>query len=450
MWALAYTVNGRIGGLTGKRWELLLPGFTLAAVVKGSAEWVAVRLWPFPAVTGASLMFAWGAEVAAFFVSRGFALAILAWLQVMPEFAVEAAIVHQAAVSTLDLADPQHPIHLVTANFTGSNRLLVGLGWPAVYFTAYLVHRLRKRGEKRSFIERRTEKPFEVVLDREHSVEVVFLMLPTAYFAVIYLRGSLNLGDSAVLIAVYALYLWILGRLPPVAREEAKHLHGPPRLVMERSRRFQAGFAASMFLAGGTILFLSVGPFITNMTELAGYFLGVASVYFFIQWVAPILTEAPEGITAFYWAKTVRLAPVALNNLISSKINQWTLLIAMIPFVFAAFSGDPFRPLVFYGQQREEVLLTMAQSLFACAVLMKLRLTGSDAGVLFGLWAIQMALPGTRTYVTFLYFVLVVVELLRRTRVPEPYPALTAFRGLCGEFIAGRGKRPPARPPSPP
>src|SRR5437763_12215652 len=88
-----------------------------------SAAWSA--LWTFPSVLFSAIIIAWGAEAAQFLISQGLALAILAWLQTLPEFAVEAVIAWQAG-------KPGGTTHLMTANFTGSLRLLVGLGWPMV------------------------------------------------------------------------------------------------------------------------------------------------------------------------------------------------------------------------------------------------------------------------------------------------------------------------------
>ena len=45
-----------------------------------------------PAILFASVIIAWAAESAQFFIAQGFALAILAWLQTLPEFAVEAVL----------------------------------------------------------------------------------------------------------------------------------------------------------------------------------------------------------------------------------------------------------------------------------------------------------------------------------------------------------------------
>src|SRR6202140_547368 len=116
-------------------------------------------LWTFPSILLSAFVIAWGAEAAQFLISQGLALAILAWLQTMPEFAVEAVIAWQAG------KDPTK-IHLVIANFTGSLRLLVGLGWPMIYFVAA------------AFGWKRERRFVSVKLDTEHSVEVFCLFLP--------------------------------------------------------------------------------------------------------------------------------------------------------------------------------------------------------------------------------------------------------------------------------
>src|SRR3990170_4023265 len=86
-------------------------------------------LWTFPAIILAAMLIALAAECGQFYISQGLALAVLAWVQTLPEFAVEAAI-------ALAAAKDHSQMHLITANFTGSLRLFVGLGWPMVYFVA--------------------------------------------------------------------------------------------------------------------------------------------------------------------------------------------------------------------------------------------------------------------------------------------------------------------------
>src|SRR5713101_3708136 len=99
----------------------------------------ATALWTFPAMIGSAFLVAWGAEAAEFLVSQGLALAILALVQTLPEFAVEAVIAWKAGKNP-------SMVHLAIANFTGSLRLLTGLGWPMIYAVAAVYS--RRRGKK--------------------------------------------------------------------------------------------------------------------------------------------------------------------------------------------------------------------------------------------------------------------------------------------------------------
>src|SRR5690242_21695538 len=89
-------------------------------------------LWTAPAILVSALMIAWAAESAQFFMAQGFALAILAWLQTLPEFAVEAVFAWKQQVPYL------------LAGLTGALRLLTGLGWPMIYATAAFFYRRRE------------------------------------------------------------------------------------------------------------------------------------------------------------------------------------------------------------------------------------------------------------------------------------------------------------------
>src|SRR5512140_2824395 len=112
-------------------------------------------LWTAPAILVAAMLIAWAAESAQFFIAQGFALAILAWLQTLPEFAVEAVLAWKQQVP------------LLLAGLTGALRLLTGLGWPMIYaVTAY-------------FHKRRSGTPLNAIrLDSAHCVEVVGLLAP--------------------------------------------------------------------------------------------------------------------------------------------------------------------------------------------------------------------------------------------------------------------------------
>src|SRR3982751_227766 len=127
-------------------------GLTGAAVAS-DGSWVHF-LWSAPLIVGSAFLIAWGAEAMQFMVSQGLALALLAWLQTLPEFAVEADIAWGAGKGL-------NPVSEMTANFTGSIRLLMGFGMPMVYF----IHAFRTPKGKGRWI----------TLDPFHSVEIVSL-----------------------------------------------------------------------------------------------------------------------------------------------------------------------------------------------------------------------------------------------------------------------------------
>src|SRR6185503_7618619 len=104
------------------------------------------------------------------------------------------------------------------------------------------------------------------------------------------------------------------------------------RWVLERGHAGRAWGTVGLFLLGGVLLFLTAHPFLESMLALAGM-MGV-STFVFVQWVSPFLSEFPEKVSAFYWARQVTKAPMALMNMVSSNINQWTVLAAMIPLVY--------------------------------------------------------------------------------------------------------------------
>ena len=124
-------------------------------------------IWTFPTVLLSAFVMAWAAEGAQFYMSQGLALALLAWLQTLPEFAVEAVIAWRGDVP------------LMTANFTGALRLLTGLGWPMIWVVYMFSERARGRHEWLPAIE----------LDREHAATVVGLAPPLAVVRVDRLEG---------------------------------------------------------------------------------------------------------------------------------------------------------------------------------------------------------------------------------------------------------------------
>ena len=136
------------------------------------------------------------------------------------------------------------------------------------------------------------------------------------------------------------------------------------------------------------------------------------STFVFVQWVAPFLSEFPEKLSAFYWARKVKTANVALMNMVSSNINQWSILSAMIPILFVISAGT-IKPLPFDEMQRQEILLTILQSFLGFLLLLNLELKFHEALVLFVFWLIQFVLPASRHAMIYVYLAWCSIELIR-------------------------------------
>ena len=358
-------------------------GVAFAQQAASSAGAAASALWTFPSVLGSAMLIAWAAEAAQFLVSQGLALAMLAWLQTLPEFAVEAVIAWEAGQTmrfSTDAFQVRHATALMTANFTGSLRLLVGLGWPMIYATAAYFY--RKRSKKRLD---------HIVLDDEHAIEVVFLLVSIVYFVIVWFKGSLTLVDTVLLTIIYLVYLFFLNRIPPQSEEKVEDLDRIPRFILRQRRAIRNSMIIGLFVGGGLILYFAAHPFLESLKAIA-VGLGL-STFVFVQWVAPFLSEFPEKVSAFNWARRVTSAPLALMNMVSSNINQWTMLVAMLPIAYALALGR-VATISFDEHQRLEILMTIGQSLLGALLLANMRFAWWEAALLFALWATQFALSG--------------------------------------------------------
>jgi len=317
----------------------------------------------------------------------------------------------------------------MTANFTGALRLLTGLGWPMIWMVQALSR--RKRREPGFFA--------AIELDVEHAAEVVGLVPPLLYFVWIVVKGSLGLVDAGVLLALYGAYLVVLNRIPPQAHEEIEDVARVPRAILALPGWPRALAIVGLFLIGGVLLYLTAHPFLNSMLGLAAV-MGVPQ-FVFVQWVAPFLSEFPEFTTTSYWARGRGKAGLALMNMASSNINQWTVLAAMIPIVYSLSLGHPAA--VPIGEHRIEVLLTLLQGMLGVALLANLRFDAHEALGLFALWFVQFLWPGTRHAVCWAYGAWLAFELASLLWRPGRLRAFRAFP----ELWRRAGQRRPAAPP---
>mgnify|MGYP000445090204 CR=1 FL=1 len=209
--------------------------------------------------------------------------------------------------------------------------------------------------------------------------------MATAYSFLLPAKGSISLLDSVFLLFLFALYARTLAGLPVRVPE----LVGPPAVVALLRTGLRRGAVVAMFLYSGAAILLSAEPFAEALLDVAGR-LGVDR-FVMVQWIAPLASEAPELVVACYFAVRGK-ASEGLGTLVSSKVNQWTLLIGTLPIVYSLSAGG-FKALPLDARQVEEVLLTAAQSAFAFAVVLNLSISLVEAALLLVLFSSQLFIP---------------------------------------------------------
>ena len=202
-------------------------------------------------------------------------------------------------------------------------------------------------------------------------------------------KGRIDLWDAAVLGGVFAAYLWRVSCLPKEVNDDDDEGGevGPAVALTELPKRRQWAVMAALTIAALIILVVAE-PFAGSLVK-AGGVLGIDR-FLLVQWVAPLAGEAPEVIICVLF--TLALRPTAaLGALISDKINQWTLLVGMLPLFFS-LGAHRVLPLPLDARQHEEFFLTAAQSVFAVALLFRRRLPLTGALALLRLFAVQLGL----------------------------------------------------------
>lgn len=333
------------------------------------------------AIFSSAFILSWAAEAIQIDISESLAVAILALIAVLPEYAID-------FVFTWNSAHDPSQAQFAIANMTGANRLLVGLGWPAVLFV-FILAKNRK----------------EILLDKSQRVEVFYLAMATLYSFTIPLKGSLNLIDTVILVTLFAMYTRRVAQMEMVEPV----LVGPAKILEAMNTFWRRVVTVLFFLYAGIVIFSVAEQFAESLIATGAQY-GV-SQFLLVQWLAPIASEAPEFIIAITWASR-GAANSAMKALISSKVNQWTLLVGTIPLVYA-ISGGAVRPFMLDTFQCHELILTAAQSLFGVAVLVSMRLTRLNGALLVILFVSQLVVEQIRLEVTAVYILLALFYLYR-------------------------------------
>ena len=353
------------------------------------------------AVVAAAFLLAWAAWAAQVDISASLATALLALIAVLPEYAVDLYFAY-AAGHRPDYAQ------YAAANMTGSNRLLIGIGWPAVG----LVFVWAMRRKRRFFA--------AIALESRRRVELAFLAIASIYAVSIPIAGRISLIHAAVLLGLFGMYMWRSGQ---EERSEPELVGVAASIAHLSPTRRRVGVVA-LFVTAGVFVLAAAEPF-ANALVATGRQFGIDE-FLLVQWLAPLSSEAPELIVASILAARGQ-GTMALGTLLSSKVNQWTLLVGSLPVAYMVGGGSA-RGLVLDARQVEEFVLTAAQTLLGLSILLDLRFRARESIVLCFLFAVQFLFPqqSVRWVLSGIYLAVAITLLvLRRDQL---LPTLKALR----------------------
>ena len=332
-------------------------------------------------IVGGAFLLSWAAEAAQLDVSASFAIAVLALIAILPEYAIEAVLAWDAGNSY----DPAtgvvtEEMQRVAANVTGSNRLLIGLGWSLVI----LIYWLKRRQ----------------VLDlRGHlSLEITMLIAATAMTFIVFFMGEVHLIVAAILIAMYIFYLWATSR----QASEEPELMGPSLVIGSLPTRKRRSVVTALFVYAAAVILVAAEPFVDSLVE-TGQELGIDD-FILIQWIAPLASESPEIIVAILFSLRAN-ATAGITTLISAEVNQLTVLVGSMVIVFSASIGEPLSFLL-DTRQSTEFFLTAAVSSLAIALIFPRRVWWGAGLILLVLFIVHLPFTSANEREIFAYIYL--------------------------------------------
>ncbi|MCL4325853.1 MAG: hypothetical protein M1481_03385 [Candidatus Thermoplasmatota archaeon] len=346
--------------------------------------------WPFYGLIFSTASLAIGTELIEEHVPHGIALAILSFVEMLPELGVELSIVMMAVF------DPKFIIY-ISSNFTGANRILIGIGWPIIFFVLCL--------KNRSFVR-------EVELDNVIAVYAIFLLTVNVLYFYIVFFHELNIFIGVIMIFIFLIFLYVQYRIKSNGRDYDEYMKITKKIRERGGNGMLYVLPVVLIVGGGILLYISADPFVTELMAISSV-LGI-STYYFIQWVAPFITEFPELSTAALWSKNGK-GSTPLAALVSSQFEQWSVMIGVIPIVYFIFDGGHpfFIPLD--NLQVTEVLLTVMQSLFSAVILLKMKIKQWEFIVIFVLWIadiVSVSVDSILNIGDFIHIVIIVIYAL--------------------------------------
>jgi len=335
-------------------------------------------------ILSAAFLISTGAEAAQHDIPAALSVAVVAFIAVLPEYAVDLLLAWEAGKGIPGKDE------LALANMTGANRLLLGVGWAMVIFLfawkAGGPRQLATTAMRSAwrFLQRRPADPAEPLLSLPGGIglDIGILAVATLYSFIIVAKGRVAIEDTIVL---GLLFFWYVLRLTRSPIEEPE-LEGPAATIGNLPTATRRVVVISLIAYSALVIAISAEPFVHGLEQI-GRDVGIGE-FFVIQWIAPLASESPEFFAALYlvWRGS---AGLGVNMLISSKVNQWTLLIGSLPLAYIA-AGGAVSGLISSDIQRAEVFITAAQSAFGVMLIIDRRLTARAGFALLGLFLAQL------------------------------------------------------------
>jgi cation:H+ antiporter len=380
---------------------MIIKSLTLVGVFKWDYEHYALISAIMTGITiiACAFVVSWASEVLQEYLPPNFVLALLAIINVLPEYVVDIYFTYMAGIK-------EEYTHYAISNMTGANRMLIGLVWPLILII-YLIAKSKKSPSLPNYIQ----------LDKTNILEITFLMISTLYCFILPFKGNLNLIDTLILFIIFGIYIYLATRMG----KREPELEGPPLIISQLPEKLKKFMIFFMFSFAGLGFLLSAEPFGESLLILGSKiatnfgFDADTTKFLMVQWIAPIASESPEIIVVIIFAYKL-LATDAFSTVVSSKINQWTLLVGFIPLVYfisLLINSKTGNPLILDELQKNEILLTAAQSLFALVMILDMKFKIIDAILLFILFTAQLIIPDIRLQVSIAYIILSFIFLLR-------------------------------------
>lgn len=386
--------SGSAIGLIALAAASTLPGIVLHTSGVHVAPTVASLIYG-AAVLGAAFLLAWATEAIQHDLPQALALTVLALIAILPEYAVSVSFAYKAAF------DPAYEAYAV-ANMTGANRLLIGFAWSLVVLLFFFAR--RQRGVA---LERRSNRSGLLCLGGA-TLYGLFLSLRNGWHfggseGFTFNAGGITLIDTAIFAAIFLVYVVLSARAPT----EEPDLIGPAALLGGLPQNVRRLACAALMIYAAFAVLQVAEPFGESLVE-AGKSLGIDE-FLLVQYLAPLASEAPEFVIVALW--TLRgQARMALGALVSSTVNQWTLLIGALPVAYSVGKGT-LTALPVGERQIDEIFLTAAFSALALTLVLNMHLSVIEAVGLTAIFLFTLVVTSLHVIVGLACFALAIVFL---------------------------------------